>query len=168
MLLQDVTIPDGTNIPYGTKFTKTWKFRNTGTCPWIGYRIAFVSGDSMAAPASATVADVVPKADVNVSVELTAPTSDGIYTGFFELRNATGKPLAIGIEKTFWVKITVGNVSLPTLQVPTSIIPTVSGTLTTQKPPGSCTYTTSWSYPGEDRAADQPGAVRAKGCRREP
>lgn len=149
VLLQDVTIPDGTNIPYGTKFLKTWQFRNTGTCPWVGYKIAFVSGDRMEAANEAPVPDSAPKADVNVSMELTAPTTDGIYTGFFELRNGSNKAVAIGIEKTFWVKITVGNVTIPTLQAPTLAVPTVSGTLTSQKPPGSCTFTTSWSYPSE-------------------
>ena len=149
VLLQDVTIADGTNIAYGAKFTKTWQFRNTGTCPWIGYTIAFVSGDRLGASETAPVTDTAPKADVNVSVELTAPTRDGIYTGFFELRNAAGTPLAIGIEKTFWVKITVGNVILPTVGGPVNPVPTISGTLTSQKPPGSCTYTTSPSYPNE-------------------
>ena len=33
VLLADVTVQDGENIPYGSRFTKTWKFRNTGTCP---------------------------------------------------------------------------------------------------------------------------------------
>src|SRR5512138_3859112 len=32
VLLQDVTIADGTNVPYGSKFTKTWRFRNSGDC----------------------------------------------------------------------------------------------------------------------------------------
>ena len=149
VLLQDVTIPDGTNIPYGTQFLKTWQFRNTGTCPWVGYRIAYVSGDRMGSADTAPVPDTASKADVNVSVDLTAPTTDGIYTGFYELRNASNEPVAIGIERTFWVKITVGNVTLPSLQAPTFTVPTVSSTLTSQKPPGSCTFTTSWSYPAE-------------------
>jgi uncharacterized protein YkwD len=149
VLLQDVTIPDGTNIPYGTKFLKTWEFRNTGTCPWVGYKIAYVSGDRMGAAATAPVPDTAPKADVDVSIELTAPTTDGVYTGFFELRNASSQPLAIGIERTFWVKITVGNVTLPLPQAATISAPTVSSTLTSQKPPGSCTFVTSPSYPNE-------------------
>lgn len=150
VLLQDVTIPDGTNIPYGTSFTKTWQFRNTGTCPWVGYQIAFVSGDRMSAPDTAPVPETAPKADVNISVDLTAPARDGLYTGFFELRNAAGEPLNIGIEKTFWVKIAVGNVTPPTVQALTIPSPAISVTLGSQKPPGSCTtYTTSGSYPNE-------------------
>lgn len=149
VLVQDVTIPDGTNIPYGTTFLKTWQLRNTGTCPWVNYKIAFVSGDRMSAPDTAPVPDTAPKANADVSVELVAPTIDGIYTGFYELHNASGQALDIGIEKTFWVKITVGNVSLPTLAAPPLAVPTISETLTSQKPPGSCSYTTSWSYPTE-------------------
>ena len=149
VLLQDVTIPDGTNIGYGAKFTKTWQFQNTGTCPWIGYNIAFVSGDRMEAPDTARIADTAPKKNVDVSVDLAAPASDGVYTGFFELRNADGKALAIGIEKTFWVKITVGNATLPVQQAPGNPVPTTSATLTSQKAPGSCKFVTSGSYPSE-------------------
>lgn len=149
VLLQDVTIADGTNLAYGVKFIKTWQFRNTGTCPWSGYSIVFASGDRMSAPDAAPVADTAPKATVNVSVDLVAPSTDGAYTGVFELRNRAGKPLAIGIEKTFWVKITVGNVTLPTLAAPTGAVPTITGTLTTPKGPLSCKYTVSGSYPSE-------------------
>ncbi len=149
ILLQDVTIADGTNIPYGTKFTKTWQFENTGSCPWSGYTIAFVSGDRMNAPDSAPVPDTAPKATVNVSIDLVAPTSDGIYTGFYELRNASGKPLAIGTFKTFWVKITVGNITLTAPPAATGAVPTVTGTLTTPKGPVSCKFTTSPSYPSD-------------------
>src|SRR5258706_14580921 len=37
LLLQDVTIPDNTQMKAGGQFTKTWKFQNTGTCPWENY-----------------------------------------------------------------------------------------------------------------------------------
>jgi uncharacterized protein YkwD len=154
VLLQDVTIADGTNVAYGAKFTKTWQFRNSGSCPWHGYTIAFASGDRMGAPDSAPVSDTAPKSNVNVSVDLAAPTSDGIYTGIFELRNAKGQPVAIGIEKTFWVKIAVGDVTAPTVSAASTAAPTAgtAGTAVTgqtQKAPGSCKYVVSGSYPGE-------------------
>jgi uncharacterized protein YkwD len=147
VLLQDVTIPDGTNVPRGTKFTKTWQFKNTGTCAWTGYAIAFVSGDRMGSPDSAPVPATTAGESVNVSVELVAPSSDGAYTGYFELRDSAGTPLQIGIEKTFWVKITVGTV------IPGSAAPlgTPSGGTPVTKPkgPASCTYLSSSSYPNE-------------------
>ena len=147
VLLQDVTIPDGTNVPGGATFTKTWQFKNTGTCAWSDYSIAFVSGDRMQAPESSPVPATGPGDSVNFSVELVAPSGDGSYTGYFELRDAAGGALPIGIEKTFWVKITVGTV------IPPSPAPlgTPSGGTPVSKPkgPASCSYRTSSTYPNE-------------------
>jgi uncharacterized protein YkwD len=147
ILLQDVTIADGTNVPRGSKFTKTWQFQNTGFCPWSGYTIAFVSGDRMSAPDSAPIPDTASKSNVNVSVDLVAPSADGSYTGYFELRKANGDPLAIGIEKTFWVKITVGVVVAPT----SAPLGTPPGGTPASAPTGplSCKYVISSSYPDE-------------------
>lgn len=30
------TVPDGSMMPFGTAFVKTWTIRNTGNVPWIG------------------------------------------------------------------------------------------------------------------------------------
>ena len=109
ILVEDVTYPDNTRLTAGEKFTKTWKLQNTGTCKWTGYTVAFVSGDKMEAPASVPVPETEPKATVEVSVDLVAPANDGSFTGDFELRNAAGQVLPIGTERSFWVKITVGN-----------------------------------------------------------
>ncbi len=147
ILVQDVTIPDGTNVPYGSKFTKTWQFQNAGTCTWNGYSIAFSSGDRMSAPDSVPVPATAPKATVNVSVDLVAPGSDGVYAGYYQLLNAAGKVLPIGTYKTFWVKITVGSITLTPAPPSGNALPTVTGTLTTPRGPLSCSYTTSPSYP---------------------
>lgn len=109
VFVEDVTFPDNTNVAQDEKFTKTWKLKNTGTCAWTGYTVAFVSGDRMDAPDSVPVPETAAKSTVDVSVDLVAPSTDGGYTGNYELRNAAGEILPIGIEKTFWVKIFVGN-----------------------------------------------------------
>lgn len=142
VLVRDVTIPDGTQAKAGEKFTKTWEFINNGTCPWIGYTLKFAAGDQMNAPLSAPIADTLPKESVQVSVDLTAPTADGSYTGYFTLNDPTGQDVPIGIEKTFWVKITVGSGG-------TSPQPTSSGSGST--PSGStggtnCNYSQNAGY----------------------
>ncbi len=111
ILLKDVTIPDNTQMQAGEKFTKTWEFQNNGTCPWVNYTVKFSFGDQMNAPLSAPIPDTAPKKNAQVSVELTAPTSNGAFTGNFTLNDTSGKELPIGIEKTFWVKINVGVVT---------------------------------------------------------
>lgn len=109
ILLRDVTIPDETKINAGGKFTKTWEFQNTGTCPWFNYVIKFAAGDQMSAPLSAPIPLTLPGAKVEISVELVAPSANGTYAGYFTLNNVDGKDLVVGVEKTFWVKIVVGN-----------------------------------------------------------
>lgn len=141
ILLRDVTIPDETQINAGEKFTKTWEFQNNGTCPWIGYTIKFDSGDQLSAPLSAPIVDTLAKGIVQVSVLLTAPTIDGAYTGNFTLNDSNGASIFIGTEKTFWVKIVVGN--------PTPQTPNVLTTKTPYVPSGgnsNCSYSQNASY----------------------
>ena len=158
ILVQDVTIPDGTNVRRGEKFTKTWQFQDTGSCTWTGYTIAFILGDRMSSPDSAPVPQTSPKSSVNVSVDLAAPAVDGSYTGYFELRNASGSALSIGGEKTFWVKITVGAVIPPTVSVGT---PVSGGTLAVAPTgPLSCKDVGSPSYLSE--IANLINSARAK------
>lgn len=148
LMIADVTVPDDTQMPKGQTFTKTWRFMNNGKCKWTGYTIAFVAGDRMASPDSAPVPDTEAGETVDVSVELTAPSIDGSYTGFYELRKANGETLPIGIENAFWVRILIGNappvVVNPPAFTPISGVPTVKVTA-----PGSCSYSSSSSYQTE-------------------
>src|SRR5215211_1459410 len=145
VIIEDVTVPDNTQMSKGQKFTKTWRFLNNGKCNWTGYTIAFVAGDRMETANSAPVPETEAGKTVDVSVELTAPSIDGSYTGFYELRKANGETLAIGIENTFWVKILIGNVvAAPVVTIaltPISGVPTVR-----VEGPASCNYSTSSSY----------------------
>jgi uncharacterized protein YkwD len=149
VLLEDVTVPDNAQMKKGEKFTKTWRFKNNGKCSWSGYTIAFVAGDRMESPDSAPVPQTEAGQTVDISVELIAPSIDGSYTGYFELKNANGETLPIGVERTFWVKILIGNVApapVSTLAASTSVggVPTVKVT-----GPASCDYSTSTSYTNE-------------------
>ncbi|MEI6291880.1 MAG: NBR1-Ig-like domain-containing protein, partial [Chloroflexota bacterium] len=44
--INDVTIPDDTNMKVNKSFTKVWRLQNTGSCPWTsGYLLVFDHGD---------------------------------------------------------------------------------------------------------------------------
>jgi len=146
VVIQDVTIPDNTYVAPGATFTKTWRFKNTSTCPWSGYTIAFASGDRMGAPDSAPVPTTAAGATVDVSVQLTAPTAYNSYAGYFVLKDYSGKSVSIGIYQNFWVKIVVGNVPsvTPIIATPSNGTP-VSQAISS----ASCKYTSSASYTGE-------------------
>ena len=110
--ISDVTVPDGTIFEPGETFTKTWRLKNVGSCAWTsGYDIVFSGGDAMDAPASVqlTAGTVNPGQNVDVSVDMTAPASEGTYRGNWKLREP-GDEL-FGIENSssglFWVEIEV-------------------------------------------------------------
>jgi len=135
ILVEDVTYPDNTRVEAGETFTKTWKLQNVGTCTWTGYVVAFVNGDRMSSPNSVPVSETPARSPVDVSVELTAPSSDGTYRGNFELRDPEGNPVLIGTESIFWVQIVVG----------VGGTMDISGTPVTSQV-GNCVYTTNDGY----------------------
>ncbi len=104
--LTDVTYPDGTVVPAGTSFTKTWRIQNTGTCSWTpSYALVFISGDLMSGPTvQALSGNVNPGQSQDVSVALIAPSSNGTYTGNWGIRNSSGV-----IFTHFYVQIKVGS-----------------------------------------------------------
>jgi uncharacterized protein YkwD len=149
VLLRDVTIQDNTQVKANEKFTKTWEFQNTGTCPWINYKLIFAAGDEMGAPLSAPVPVTVSNEKVQVSVDLTAPASNGTYTGYFTLHNSSDKIVPIGVEQTFWVKIVVGSTTVvSTASGSSGTSPTQSGSTTTGASGGSanCNYSQNAGY----------------------
>lgn len=110
--VKDVTIPDGKNFSPGESFTKTWRLENVGTCAWTsGYDLVFAGGDAMDGPSAQqlTTDPVEPGETVDISVDLTAPDSAGVYRGNWELRESGGE--TFGIENSssgvFWVEIEV-------------------------------------------------------------
>ena len=90
--ISDVSVPDGTKYAPGTSFVKTWRLKNIGTCTWTSsYSLVFVNGDQMGGSAAiALPGNVAPNQTVDVSVTLTAPTTEKAYSGNWMLRNAAG------------------------------------------------------------------------------
>jgi hypothetical protein len=107
----DVTVPDGMRFDPGATFTKTWRLRNIGTCTWsTSYTLVFDSGTQMGAPASVNFpSSVAPGQTVDLTVNMTAPSSAGHYIGYWRLKNASGVLFGIGTtaNKLFWVEINV-------------------------------------------------------------
>ncbi len=108
--ISDVTIQDGTQLSANQAFNKTWRISNNGTCAWdTGYQFVFVSGEAMAT----TTVLAVPKTAVGASVDLTvpmvAPTTPGLHSGQWKLRNANGSLFGQSVT----VKVNVINPAPP-------------------------------------------------------
>jgi hypothetical protein len=86
----DITISDGTKIYPGATFEKTWEISNTGTCTWdTDYALTFVSGSQMSGTETALEESVAPGESVDITVEMTAPTTETSYTGYWRMQNAS-------------------------------------------------------------------------------
>jgi hypothetical protein len=107
IFVADVTIPDGTVIAPGATFKKTWKFQNAGSSTWTtSYSLAFISGEKMGNVTSVPLAQTVaPGAQIEVSVDLVAPTNPGSYQSYWKMKNASGQ----FFNDAVYVLITVGS-----------------------------------------------------------
>lgn len=90
--VDDVSVPDGTQMNPGQEFVKTWKVKNTGSCTWTrGYQVMWSYGDNrMSGQATALTGDVLPGDEVEISLALKAPLTPGTYSGYWILRNNNG------------------------------------------------------------------------------
>lgn len=91
VFVADVTIPDNTTIDPGEEFTKTWKVRNSGTCVWEeDFELNFTGGEAMGGSSVTLGSAVQPGNEVDISVDLTGPTTAGTYRGNWRMTNAGG------------------------------------------------------------------------------
>jgi len=109
---QNMTAPP--EMGPGQAFVKSWRVRNSGTCPWDGsYALIYVQGNVPAAdmggspvPVAGTVAS---NAQYDFHANLVAPTAPGTYQGFWQMVN--GRNIAFG--ERVWVGIRVPSAATP-------------------------------------------------------
>jgi len=106
----DVTIPDDSVIDKAAEFVKTWRIRNSGTCDWeTGTTLAFLSGDKMSVLESVTVPATEPGDEIELSVEMQAPSEPGTYRSHWQLKIAEG----IRFGGVFYVQIVIEGADTP-------------------------------------------------------
>jgi len=107
----DVTYPDGSIVGRGNTFTKTWRIKNVGTCTWTtSYDLVYVGGEKFDAKNAVSLPiNVGPGKTVDLSIQLTAPSKNGDYTGYWKLRNASGIQFGFGTagDSSIYVDINV-------------------------------------------------------------
>ena len=103
---QSETVPDGTQMDAGQHFAKTWRVKNIGSCTWnTNYRLVFSSGDKMDGPSSVSLGrEVRPGETIDLIVDLTAPSSNGEYKGYWKIKSPEGEQFG-----NYWVQIRVGS-----------------------------------------------------------
>jgi hypothetical protein len=102
--VEDVTIPDNTQMAVNQHFTKTWRVQNTGSCTWITtFYLGFAYGEQMAGQTRVPLKSAVAAGQTaDLSVSLTVPNKTGKLTGVWSLfddkGNTIGKNLTVVID----------------------------------------------------------------------
>ncbi len=91
----DKNFPDGSQVPGGSTFVKTWTFKNLGPCSWNkNYRLIYgweTPGSGWEGVGPVYLSQVVNPGDsVDISVTLKAPTKATGYAAWFRLQNDKG------------------------------------------------------------------------------
>lgn len=143
--ITDVTIPDNSVIDAGTKFTKTWRVSNTGTCVWAwDYMLTYYSENRMDAPEVVPLDITYPGQTIDISVELTAPGSPGTYRGNFVIKNPKGLIMQVDQDSRLWLIIKVENTAPTPTAATTNPSPTSTGSNTSGSGTGgvTCSFAT--------------------------
>jgi hypothetical protein len=110
--IEDVTIPDGTQMKGNEVFTKTWRVQNNGSCAWApGFAFRHAGGDPMRGE-SLILQDPIPVgAKRELSIDLVAPggQTTGLVQSSWRMADANGNFFG----DTLSVNIIVGNASTP-------------------------------------------------------
>jgi len=93
--IADVTIPDGYVATHGEVMKKTWRVQNLGPCIWTqDYKLIYGWGGqgtnwNTAQPVALSKV-VNPGENIEITVELSAPSVTGEYVAVFKLQNDKG------------------------------------------------------------------------------
>lgn len=123
----------------GQRFTKRWRVRNVGTCPWEpDFRLVFVSGNRPEAQMGGTAVAMGRRVDrgqtVDLAVDLQAPQAYGTFQGFWKMQDNRGRFFG----EVIWVGIQVPNPNPPPPPPPTTINPNLRADADWINP-GQCT-----------------------------
>lgn len=107
----DVTVPDDTVFGPNQAFQKVWRIQNTGTCTWTtAYQFVFQSGHQLGQQTAVGLPrNVLPNETIDIAVNMVTPNVNGVYQGFWRMRNASGGVFGTSqaANNAIWVKVRV-------------------------------------------------------------
>jgi hypothetical protein len=102
--INDVSIPDGTQVSPGTILDKQWLVQNSGDCNWdAGYRLRLISGDALGASTEQALFPARAGSQANLRILFTAPQTAGQYISEWQAFDPNG----IAFGQSFFIKFQV-------------------------------------------------------------
>jgi hypothetical protein len=91
--LDDVTIPDGSQVAPGSTIDKQWKVENVGACNWDeNYRLRLVGGSELGASTEQALYPARSGTQAIFRAILTAPSEPGVYRSAWQAYDPQGQP----------------------------------------------------------------------------
>ncbi len=111
LYINDVTVPDGTQMKPGQVFTKTWFVQNTGGCAWKpGFTFQHFGGNAMRGNTVTLTEAIQTGSKREISLQLVVPTGQsGLIQSSWRMADESGNFFG----DTLSVNIVVGDISTP-------------------------------------------------------
>lgn len=91
--LQDLTIPDGSQVAPGSTLDKQWLVENNGTCNWDhAYRLRLIAGPDLSAPVEQALYPARSGTQAIIRILFTAPAEAGTYRSAWQAYDPQGIP----------------------------------------------------------------------------
>jgi hypothetical protein len=143
IFVADLGLADGTAVPPDAPFRKVWRVRNNGSCAWPdGIELVPISGDAIPGPSRVQVLPAAPGHDIDIVVDLRAPTQSARYTSFWRLQAGGTQLFGAVLYLEIVVSVHANPPPIPTLPSPTAtppslppLPPTATSTLTQSPTP---------------------------------
>ncbi|OIO88056.1 MAG: hypothetical protein AUK02_04270 [Anaerolineae bacterium CG2_30_58_95] len=91
--LQDLTIPDGSQVAPGSTLDKQWLVENNGTCNWDhAYRLRLIAGPDMGAPVEQALYPARSGTQAVIRIQFAAPSEAGTYRSAWQAYDPQGIP----------------------------------------------------------------------------
>jgi hypothetical protein len=104
VFVEDLTIPDGSEVQTGARLDKRWKVRNGGSCNWDDrYRVKLVAGAAMGALPEQALFPARGGTELIVRMQFVAPTEAGPYRSAWQAFDPQGDPFG----DPFYIDVTV-------------------------------------------------------------
>lgn len=95
----DVNFPPGTVVKPGTKFSKTWTVKNTGTCKWTrDYDLVLAGGEAFGTNKRGDIPrEVLPGETIDLTIpDMIAPQTAGTYYSYWMIAAPDGARIGYG------------------------------------------------------------------------
>ena len=91
--IEDLNIPDGSQVSSGESLDKRWSVENNGSCNWDkGYHLKLIAGPELGASAEQALYPARSGSQVTIRIIFTAPTEAGVYRSAWQAYNPDGRP----------------------------------------------------------------------------